>query len=87
MSKHIHKYVRMKLGSKGFTVYKCLECSHFVPEKLIIGREARCARCDQPFIVTKELMFRRPHCKDCIKRKTSDVRILEGINKILNIKI
>jgi len=87
MTKHIHKYLRQTLGHKGYIIYKCIlpNCSHFLAEKLVLGRQAICWRCDNSFIITK--FHKKPHCESCVKgnRKEIDNKLLEQFAGILNL--
>ncbi len=54
---HIHKYKRVKLGKdKTFITYRCMlpDCSHYIEQKLVVGRKSLCWKCDEPVIITKD---------------------------------
>lgn len=77
--KHVHKYRRVTLRgpkkmsvhhSERYDVMQCQDsgCTSFIRVELAIGKEARCNRCDNVFIMTPQLIKRRkPHCENCIK--------------------
>jgi hypothetical protein len=87
MTKHIHKYINKKLGTKGYRIYKCVlpNCTHFIAENLVIGRQSICWRCDAVFIITK--LHKKPHCNDCIKghKQEVDDGLLQHFENILKI--
>jgi hypothetical protein len=66
----VHKYERVKLGSKGYRVYKCMlpNCMHYVREELVIGMLTICHRCGQPVQMTKLMaQQKKPHCRMCTR--------------------
>jgi hypothetical protein len=71
MKKHTHKYERTELGSKGYTVYKCMipDCPHFIEPRLVVGRLSICHGCDGELILTKTMInieqIKRPVCEEC----------------------
>lgn len=86
MPKHTHRYERVDIGvSKEYFVYRCTlpDCSHYLSESLVIGRKAICWRCGEEFVLTKNLLFKKPHCEDCIERKTDDAT-KEKVDKLLS---
>lgn len=67
--KHTHKYGQVKLGSNGYTVYKCFlpNCPHYVRKELALGRFSICWKCGGTFIMTATSIERlKPKCLDCI---------------------
>lgn len=69
--KHIHKYVRVKVGVKKREYYKCsLEgCTHKIFPELAVSRESICNYCANSFFMTKEsITLLKPHC-GCRKKK------------------
>jgi len=80
--KHIHKYRRINIASKGkekYNVFKCMEpdCNHYLPqENLIIGRKSICFSCGNSFIV-KTKNFAKAVCEDCkghsLESKVEDI--------------
>lgn len=69
-ARHVHKYRRKYLGSKGYTVYACAHprCLHYVRRELAEGKESICWRCGDKFFLTKkDLKLAKPHCKKCTK--------------------
>lgn len=72
MEKHIHKYVRIKVGKNKRIEYKCAipGCVHKVREEYAVGRESLCNRCGNVFYLNKENMrLAKPHCPYCTKNK------------------
>lgn len=84
---HPHKYLRVNIGStkdKPYFVYKCVDnCSHFIHESMILGREAACWQCAQPFKIVR-LKKKKPICEDCWNRlyHNDAESILKGIGVI-----
>ena len=73
LSKHIHKYIRVKLGDKKKIAYKCAlpGCTHYKWLELFEGSLSQCWRCSNTFVIDKVSMtLKRPHCKACTKIKT-----------------
>ena len=87
MNKHVHKYYRVKLGkNKDYVVYRCESpgCTHYMPADLIVGCKSICHRCDKEFVITQNLMFKKPHCEDCIRHKSPVTRlILQELDTLL----
>lgn len=87
--KHTHKYIGTTLGSKGYRIYKCKVpgCTHFIAEKLIIGRFCVCWRCGKDFTV--HILHKKPHCDSCIKgrKEQSDIDLLKDFAETLNMEI
>jgi hypothetical protein len=72
IAKHIHKYERVVLGKRGYTVFRCIlpGCGHYIREELATGKMAICNRCENVFIMDKvAITLKKPHCLDCTKRK------------------
>jgi len=70
MEEHVHKYVRVKLGKKGFTVFQCIlpDCSHYIRSELVIGKRFICWRCDGIFVMNqKTAQYKKPHCSSCVR--------------------
>lgn len=91
-AKHIHKYVRVKLGrAKTYEVYKCAlpGCSHFVIPPLVVGRLSLCWRCGLEFVITEKLLFKKPHCENCTNHRTkklTDEKVLAGLKFISEVQ-
>lgn len=86
MPKHTHRYERVDIGvSKEYLVYRCTlpDCSHYLPESLVVGKKSICWRCGAEFVIRKDLLFKKPHCEDCIERKT-DETTKERLDKLLS---
>lgn len=86
MAEHVHKYVRVKLGKKGFTVYRCVKggCPHYIRQELVVGNPFECWRCGGTFIMNvKTATYKKPHCAACTRNPNSGAFIikagLEGI--------
>lgn len=85
--KHIHKYKKIKLG-KDYIVFRCLlpDCSHYIRRELAEGKVSICNRCNQPFIMTKNVVRKHamPHCDDCVVRR--DEQKISSIKELLEAK-
>lgn len=69
----IHKYERVRLGTKGFKVYKCVlpNCPHYIREELVAGKMTICWRCGAAIVMTKPMArMKKPHCYDCTREYT-----------------
>ena len=69
---HIHQYERTTVGTSGtYMVMACTlpDCYHYVPMQMAIGKECRCYRCGNPFLLTPIIVNRlvKPHCNRCFK--------------------
>ena len=89
MSNHVHKYVRKKVGSKGFEVYKCSipGCTHFVQSVFLPGRKSICWRCNTVFTIDeKTALLKKPHCNDCTRfKKPREKNVEKVLNDFVNI--
>jgi hypothetical protein len=68
----VHKYVRVRLGSKNYIVMKCLlpNCPHYIRLELALGRICICWRCNLEFVLNqKHLKLKKPHCDACTKSR------------------
>lgn len=95
---HTHKYIKRKIGSKGYKIYACgfPGCTHTIPyqDKVygglsnIVGRRSICWRCGIEFIITNPRLTKQ-HCVNCTKgrNKNIDVSILKGLESLINKKI
>jgi hypothetical protein len=66
----VHKYERVRLGDRGFKVFKCAlpNCPHYLRRELVVGKLTRCWRCDRIMIMTKPAAkMKKPHCLDCTR--------------------
>lgn len=80
--KHLHKYERVILGSKGYVVFRCVEpdCSHYIAKDFAKGKMCACNRCDGPMILdTRAMSLVRPHCENCIEHKDSNIEKLKEL--------
>lgn len=69
----VHKYERVKLGTKGFEVFKCVlpNCSHYIRKELVFGKVTKCWRCDKDIVMTKPMArMKKPHCRNCTRSYT-----------------
>jgi hypothetical protein len=91
---HLHKYKKMDIGSDGnkYIVYRCMKptCNHYIPVTLSEGKLCECNRCENPMVISKATLVHsagkpmtRPHCNDCIKRKTSKEADISKIQEFL----
>lgn len=74
LPKHIHKFMRVKLGQKGFTVFKCTKpgCPTYYRVELIVGQFHECWRCKQPMVMNQwSSQFKKPHCRECTREHKS----------------
>ncbi|HEY4698981.1 MAG TPA: hypothetical protein VIH27_01220 [Nitrososphaerales archaeon] len=84
MTKHIHRYVRIKIGRNQRIEYKCSipGCTHHVREELAIGRESLCYRCGNVFFLDKENMkLTRPRCINC--KQSSNQTIIDKLAELV----
>ena len=65
--KHIHKYKRETVGSKGYVIFRCMNCNHFLPDMALAeGRETLCWSCEEPFRMRKtHVEMQKPLCDKC----------------------
>jgi hypothetical protein len=75
---HVHKYERVKLGLKGYEVYKCrlTDCPHYVPVETAVGRLCICwGNCGRAVKLTVEMVDHdkiwRPFCDECRKLRAA----------------
>jgi hypothetical protein len=73
MTKHVHKYVRIKLGrNKDRIEYKCAlpGCPHHLEKELVVGRISICNFCGDEFVMDLySTKLAKPHCLNCGKNK------------------
>lgn len=87
--KHLHKYIKRKLSRNSETqVYACIEpgCTHYLSMTMIVGKEARCPRCNNKYTITSDMVRKgqemlKPHCKGCTKSR----RVKPDESKVANI--
>lgn len=84
-SNHIgpHKYQKMKNKTGTLRRFKCAlpGCTHFLDERIIIGRAAKCFRCGETFTVyPKALLIKNLHCLGCTKTRAAKI---EGVDNLL----
>lgn len=73
MDKHIHKYIRVKIGNH--IEYKCAlaGCPHHLRIELVVGRFSLCNECGNKFTMTKYSIRRaKPKCENCIQHKEKE---------------
>ena len=88
---HVHKYIKTKIGDKGYVIYKCTlpGCTHFIAEKLALNRKNICWRCGNEHIITK--LQKKPHCDACTKGNNKriipvDQDLLKTFENLLQVK-
>ena len=67
----IHEYERSKNNKD---VYRCIHprCTHYQRREFLVGKEARCAKCKEEFILTwRDLRAKKPVCQYCHESKKS----------------
>lgn len=69
MAKHIHKY-QFKIIGKDYRVFACAlpDCTHYLAEELVVGKESICWKCGNVCTVRKEndgKIRHKPHHKTC----------------------
>lgn len=67
---HVHRYMRIRLGKKGYTVFKCMKpgCPHMTRAELVIGNFAECWRCDAKMVMNQwHIQYKKPHCRVCTR--------------------
>lgn len=83
---HVHKYRKMNIAvkpGKKYFVYQCvLDCSHYVPEKLINGKKSLCWKCNKEFIIKNPNQVKLK-CADCSTNKEINDEELDKIKNIL----
>lgn len=85
LPKHIHKYMRVRLGGFGrklkipkeerYTVYKCMKpgCKHYIRVELVLGQFNECWRCGKIMIMNQwSATFKKPHCRDCTRERAGE---------------
>lgn len=65
-----HKYMRVKTAA-GTIIWRCMKpgCSHYLRNIFIVGAVSECWRCDSEFVIDKTTALKKPHCRDCTRRK------------------
>jgi hypothetical protein len=87
--KHVHKYVRIKLGrNKDRIKYKCNlpGCPHYLEPELAVGRIALCNSCNEEFVMNKEsIRLAKPHCDNCGKgsKKKDKINTIASILELM----
>jgi len=79
MNKHIHKYIRIRIGIKRREEYKCSlpGCTHHTFPELVVGRESICNYCGNIFYMNKaSVRLSKPHC-GCLSKKSGSVKTIE----------
>lgn len=64
---HVHTYERV---TKKPNLYRCVhpDCKHYTDKIFLDGKRARCYKCPNTFILTKDqLKNKRPVCLNCSK--------------------
>jgi len=68
----VHKYKKVDLAvskDESYLVFRCmLNCSHYIREDLIVGKESICWGCETPFVVRTKYKV-KPKCDNCINRR------------------
>jgi len=69
-----HKYQRILVrGGKSVNTYlwRCMHpgCRHYLTEQFIIGAICECWRCEKDFVIDKKTALKKPHCRECTRRK------------------
>ena len=89
IEKHVHKYIRVKIGRFKRIEYKCAinGCVHHINVELVVGRESVCHSCGETFYMTKDSAKKsKPKCDICIGRSSDLIkerlRIRELMEKI-----
>lgn len=79
--RHIHKYIRKKLG-RTYVIYKCVlpNCAHYLSKDLILGRNSICWRCGNVFTITKH--HKKPHCVNCTRTKKHTDVLVEAMREL-----
>ena len=101
MKTHIHKYAYKNLTrnpkKEPYHVYICTEpnCTHHIRADLIDGKESKCNRCGQIFIIEYRKINRgpssntpytvKPKCDGCIdRRNVKKIKQLDDIDKLMS---
>lgn len=70
MEEHTHKFMRVKLGRKGYEVFKCMvpDCPTYIRKELVVGRQTICWRCGIVLIMNQwHATMKKPHCRTCTR--------------------
>lgn len=79
--KHTHKYLRTPYGKS--EVFKCVNCPHYVPTDLIVGRESVCWFCGKTFTISIARSKKaRPTC-GCKRYETESVAPAGNVDDLL----
>ena len=67
---HIHRYELVDIGvRRPYVVGRCTwpNCSHYLPKKLIRGKQSVCEICHEPYIIPMQesKIPVRPRCERC----------------------
>lgn len=83
MTKHTHKYERIRLGKNKRVEFKCVipGCVHHIAPELVVGRLSICFECGDEFVMTKYNVKKhaKPRCINCIAGGNKIKKILELI--------
>ena len=77
MEKHVHKYIRIKIGKNKRVEYRCsiAGCVHHIRPELVIGRFSKCNKCNDEFTMDKyATKLAKPTCQEC--RASDDIKKL-----------
>ena len=90
MIEHLHKYKKKNLtkskDKEPYYVFACVECPSTIRRDLAIGKEARCFKCNQPFLITAKQASRmsRLRCLNCIKHKDDTLKVRRAVDELLD---
>lgn len=88
---HLYEKINIAKAPKEHYVFQCMlpGCSHYQHASVFLNKEGLCWDCRAPFLITKDLITKKPICLDCIKAKkeAEAARILNEINKFIVGKI
>lgn len=93
MTDHIHKYYKIS-SSPSWIIFRCVEpnCSHYINEKFIPGRQSICWKCNKPFTINPTVNYKRlakkPACCRGEKKKKlegTEEKELDSVLKDLGI--
>lgn len=72
-----HKYLRITVKGKHSVSnfrWRCVKpnCHHYLLEDFIVGATAECWRCGIDFVIDEKMKLKKPHCRDCTRRKQDE---------------
>lgn len=85
-----HRYKRKNLTrdakKEPFLVFKCMECPHYIRTELAAGLEARCYKCNEPFIISAKQasITAKPICEPCIVKSSKTKKLEAEVDSLMD---